>query len=215
MRQIERLQLKMQEIRNNMRLNSKKFGMQHKSLEKEISAIHTQVKLLREKMRRFQANQRERRISLSRDSAAALESLREKFHLAERILTLGELLRHKETEREKIEPFETLDEETRTMEDEINQSKDANTTAVHGEMHPLSNFHRKFNKALSEKLLVERERKRLLNENEQLMKLLEKTQNGLVVNDIVLTNSNPLFVVNGRHGIQSSIKQEHELVKRP
>ena len=101
------------------------------------------------------------------------------------------------------------------MEDEINQSKDADTIAVRGEIHPLSNFHRKFNKALSEKLLVERERKRLLNENEQLMKLLEKTQNGLVVNDIVLTSPNPLFVVNGRHGVHTSIEQEHELVKRP
>jgi len=40
--------------------------------------------------------------------------------------------------------------------------------------HALGNFHKKYNAALAEKLTVENERRRLRDENEQLMGLLKQ-----------------------------------------
>ena len=74
-------------------------------------------------------------------------------------------------------------------------------TTVLDDPHALRNFHRKYNKALSEKLVVENERNRLRAEKDQLMLLLKQVQDGLVVNDEVLAKSNPLFVVNGRSSV--------------
>jgi len=53
-RGIERLQLQMQEIRNNMQLAARKFEDQRELLTSEKSTIQQQVSELRDKMRRFQ-----------------------------------------------------------------------------------------------------------------------------------------------------------------
>ena len=168
-RQIERLQLQMQEIRNNMRLNGRKSEAQRQLLEQEKSTVQVQVTELREKMRTFQADQRSRRTHLAQRSDAAIMTLKEKCDLARRILALGDLTRNKETEREKIQPFYILREETDAMEQQIRESGEVDASRLQEAQHPLSNFHRKYNKALSEKLVVERERNRLVQENQQLM----------------------------------------------
>ena len=92
-RQIERLQLQMQEIRNNMRLNGRKSEAQRQLLEQEKSTVQVQVTELREKMRTFQADQRSRRTHLAQRSDAAIMTLKEKCDLARRILALGDLTR--------------------------------------------------------------------------------------------------------------------------
>ena len=115
-RQIERLQLQMQEIRNSMRLNGHKSEAQRQLLEQEKSTVQVQVTELREKMRTFQADQRSRRTHLAQRSDAAIMTLKEKCDLARRILALGDLTRNKETEREKIQPFYILSEESEAME---------------------------------------------------------------------------------------------------
>jgi hypothetical protein len=55
-RGIERLQLQMQEIRNNMQLAARKFEDQRELLTSEKSTIQQQVSELRDKMRRFQVS---------------------------------------------------------------------------------------------------------------------------------------------------------------
>ena len=169
MRQIERLQLQMKDIRNNMRLNGRKFEKQRRLLEHEKSSVQEDVTKKREEMRAFQAEQRFRRGDLAQRSDLAITALQKKLDLAQRIITLGELTRRKETEREKIQPFYILKEETDAMEQQIRESDEVDEAQFVEAKHPLSNFHRKFNTALSEKLVVERERDRLKQENDQLV----------------------------------------------
>ena len=48
---------------------------------------------------------------------------------------------------------------------------------------------------MAEKLIVERERSRLQKENEDLKRVLKQVQDGMIVNDEVMRQSNPLLVV--------------------
>jgi len=202
-RLIERLQVQMQEVRNNMHLSGRKFEEQRTLLSTEKAAIQEQVSDLREKMRKFQSEQRSRRGSLAKCADQSKEALETQIKLGERILGLGEMARKKETEREKVQPFKALSTESDQMDHEVRAAGEVEPSNILEDKHPLANFHVKFNKALADKLVVENERNRLASENEQLMSLLKQVQDGLVVNDEVLGRANPLFVLNGRSSLQA------------
>jgi len=149
-------------------------------------------------MRKFQGGQRARRAALALSADKAKKILEEHIQLAERILGLGEMARKKETEREKVQPFLVLSEESDIMEKEVAEAGEVDPSNIVEQKHPLANFHKKYNRALAEKLVIENERDRLRRENDHLMSVLKEVQDGLVVNDEVLNKNNPLFVVNGR-----------------
>jgi hypothetical protein len=60
------------------------------------------------------------------------------------------------------------------------------------------NFHRKYNKALLDTMAIDKEKQRLTEENAQLQDLITQFINGTRVSDAILSDDNPLFVVNGR-----------------
>ena len=60
------------------------------------------------------------------------------------------------------------------------------------------NFHRKYNKALLDTIAIDKEKQRLTEENAQLQDLITQFINGTRVSDAILSDDNPLFVVNGR-----------------
>lgn len=63
----------------------------------------------------------------------------------------------------------------------------------------LDQFWKKYNKALLDKLAIERERSRLRSENESLKEVLKQYIDGVTVNEEVMNKEgNPLFVINGR-----------------
>lgn len=69
----------------------------------------------------------------------------------------------------------------------------------------LWNFHRKYNKALLETIAVEKEKKRLEEENNQLQDLITQFIDGTKVSDEILSSDNPLFVVNGRANLNQAL----------
>ena len=69
------------------------------------------------------------------------------------------------------------------------------------EWHTLDLFYKKYNRALLDKLIKERERDRLLQENEDLQSILKQYLDGISVNEDVLNRANPLLVVNDRLGL--------------
>jgi hypothetical protein len=71
--------------------------------------------------------------------------------LAERILALGEMARKKETEREKVQPFLVLSEESDMMEKEVAQAGEVDPGSITDQKHPLANFHKKFNRVFLKK----------------------------------------------------------------
>jgi hypothetical protein len=76
-------------------------------------------------------------------------------------------------------------------------------TLESGELDALDLFWRRLNRALLDKLLMERRREALAAENAQLKAVLSQYLDGLTVGDATLgaPEGNPLLVVNGRTGI--------------
>jgi hypothetical protein len=62
----------------------------------------------------------------------------------------------------------------------------------------LSNYYRKYNHVLMDTISIEKERERLSQENAQLQDLIQQFISGTKLEETVLDDANPLFVVNGR-----------------
>lgn len=66
----------------------------------------------------------------------------------------------------------------------------------------LDNFWNHYNKALVDKLSLEKERKMLSLENNQLRIILKQYLEGISVNEEVMNHTNPLLIVNNRTNVR-------------
>jgi hypothetical protein len=87
------------------------------------------------------------------------------------------------------------------------ESKLMRDTVESGELDALDLFWRRYNKALMEQLVLERRRGALAAENAQLKEMLSQCLEGAGISDSALARAdgNPLFVVNGRTGINPAV----------
>ena len=69
----------------------------------------------------------------------------------------------------------------------------------------LDNFHKRYNRALLDKIAVQREKDRLERENADLQAILKQYLDGISVNEDVMTAPNPLLVVNGRVNLNAPL----------
>ncbi len=66
----------------------------------------------------------------------------------------------------------------------------------------LENFWKRYNKVLLDKVSLDKEKQMLSTENAQLRLLLKQYLDGISVNNEVLLNTNPLFIVNNRTNVR-------------
>lgn len=70
------------------------------------------------------------------------------------------------------------------------------------EFTSLENFWKRFNKVTLDKLALDKEKQTLVHENTQLRSLLKQYLDGISVNDEILSQVNPLLVVNNRTNVK-------------
>lgn len=70
------------------------------------------------------------------------------------------------------------------------------------EFTSLENFWKRFNKVTLDKLALDKEKQTLVQENTQLRSLLKQYLDGISVNDEILSQVNPLLVVNNRTNVK-------------
>lgn len=68
----------------------------------------------------------------------------------------------------------------------------------------LSNFYRRYNKVLLDSIAIDKEKERLRLENAQLQDLVQQFIDGTQLSETVLSEDNPLFVVNGRANLNNA-----------
>merc|ERR1719321_1031947 len=136
-----------------------------------------------------------------------IKSLNDQLGLAEKIIETSELCRKFETEREKVLPFYLsrdllnefeegeLDFGDEDLKEEIRKEL---TDMGIDEWTYLDNFSKRYNKVKLDHLAIEQEKQRLQRENAQLRSILKQFLDGVSVNEDVLSQPNPLLVVNGR-----------------
>ena len=78
----------------------------------------------------------------------------------------------------------------------------APTPQIMHEYVSLENFWKRYNKVLLDKVALDKEKSTLLEENKQLRTVLKQYLDGISVNDEILSQVNPLFVVNQRTNVQ-------------
>ncbi|KAK2556161.1 Dynein regulatory complex subunit 2 [Acropora cervicornis] len=120
----------------------------------------------------------------------------------ERILKVAEMCRKLETETEKVLPFYASSLTPEEDEDILH------------EYSALENFWKRYNKVLLDKLALDKEKHTLLQENQQLRAVLKQYLDGISVNDEILSQYNPLFIVNSKTNVRLAVPVTDPRVKR-
>merc|ERR1719277_2670769 len=174
-------------------------------IEKKNIADHFQE--LKAKMNNFRSEEKKRLADLTQNARNCIKSLKDQLSLAERILKTAQLCRKFETEREKVLPFYLSCEVVQEFEegnfdfgdDDLREEIKKEITDVGiDEWTYLDMFFKRFNKVKLDHLAIEQEGKRLVKENLQLRSILKQFLDGVSVNEEVLSQANPLLVVNGK-----------------
>merc|ERR1711977_15260 len=183
-------------------------------IEQDHIAKHFQE--LKAKMNRFRNEEKKRLTDLTQNARGCIKNLKDQLSLAEKILKTAELCRKFETEREKVLPFylsrEVEVEELQFDDDDLKEEiKESLADTGIDEWTYLDTFFKRFNKVKLDHLAIEKERQRLEKENVQLRSILKQFLDGVSVNEDVLSQPNPLLVVNGKVNLNHiPVKRAHE-----
>merc|ERR1711862_1063281 len=162
---------------------------------------------LKAKMNRFRNEEKKRLTDLTQNARGCIKNLKDQLGLAEKILKTAELCRKFETEREKVFPFyisrdlltEFEDGDFDFGDEDLKEEiKKELTDDGIDEWTYLDLFFKRFNKVKLDYLAIEQEGTRLNKENLQLRSILKQFLDGVSVNEDVLSQPNPLLVVNGK-----------------
>lgn len=208
MRKLQRIQDKIAQLKAKMSQNSRECEERNRILKEEREAIAVCFHQLKDQMNKFREQERSRLTTMTLQSNAAIKELKRKKETGERILKLAEMCRKAETEEEKVLPFyaSSLDEVDQRELFEANQEKPSEPLAeLISEYASLENFWKRYNKVLLDKLALDKENSALLTENNQLRSVLKQYLDGISVNEEILSQTNPLFIVNNKTNLKLSV----------
>merc|ERR1712113_545523 len=217
LRQGERMTAAIQTCKQKIQQNKQECEMRNAQLRTEKDHIAKHFQELKGKMNHFRTAEKKRLADLTLNARNCMNSLKDQLGLAEKILKTAELCRKFETEREKVLPFylsrdlltEFEEGELEFGDEDVKEEIRKELTDVGiDEWTYLDNFFKRFNKVKLDHLAIEQEGKRLNKENVQLRSILKQFLDGVSVNEDVLSQPNPLLVVNGE------VNLNHVPVKR-
>lgn len=216
LRQVERMQSQITHWKTKIQQNQQECKDRNQQLRTEKDHIARHFQELKAKMNRFRAEQHKRLTDLTQNARNCIQSLGDQLAVAEKIMKTAELCRKFETEREKVLPFylsrevdvDELQFDDEDLKQEIKES--VGDTGI-DEWTYLDTFFKRFNKVKLDQLAIEKERQRLQDENVQLRSILKQFLDGVSVNEDVLSQANPLLVVNGKVNLNHiPVKRNHE-----
>lgn len=208
MRKLQRITDQIGILKGKMAANSKENESRNKDLREEREAMSSHFHELKGQMNKLREGERERLTKLTLDSNAAIKELKRKTDKGERILRLAEMCRKLETEEEKVLPFyasSLTQEEEEDVAAAVAEPPGEKLANVMYQYKSLENFWKRYNKVLLDKLALDKEKDTLARENQQLRTLLKQYLDGISVNDEILSQVNPLFVVNHKTNVKMNV----------
>ncbi|KAI9142467.1 hypothetical protein BKA69DRAFT_1037786 [Paraphysoderma sedebokerense] len=199
MKKLSKLQETISSLKSKLSQISRDFEADTFNLRKEREQLSTQFRNLKKKMNNCRELKRKKLTELTVLSDRAVKELNEKVDLAERIIKLAEMNKKLESEREIVQPFGDVKQDE---ENEPERLPSPPSDILPPEFAPLAQFYRRYNNALLDKLAMESERSKLLEENQRLKAALKSYLEGISVNEDVLRKDNPLLVVNGKTNVR-------------
>jgi chromosome segregation ATPase len=201
MKRLVKLQENIAHLKAKLSNNSKDYEERNRGLREEKEAIQTHFQAMKRRMNTFREEERRRLTELTVCTSNVLKKLDAKVVQAERIIKLAEMNSKLETEEEKILPFYEQANVTVHVDDgghDRDRLEDSPDIEMPREFDPMDQFSKRYNKVLLDRMALEQKRAVLREENEHLRSILKQYLDGLTVNEQVLADLNPLFVINGQ-----------------
>ncbi|XP_061272251.1 dynein regulatory complex subunit 2 [Bos javanicus] len=204
MKKIQKLQDSIIIFKGKILVHSRESEEQNQDIREDKELVLVQLRKLKAQRTQARGIAQENLVKLTLESSATLKALREIVDKGEKILKLAEICRKFETEEEKVLPFYSSvltpkeQEEIETMDlEEFNEELGKVIMDYKG----MENFWKRYNKVKLEQLSLRHRRAQLLEINEKLREMLRQYLDGISVSDEVLSQLNPLFIVNHRSNL--------------
>merc|ERR1711865_1292898 len=223
LRQVERMQASIHHWKLKIAQNKQECEDRNQQLRTEKDHIAKHFQELKAKMNHFRTEEKKRLADLTLNARNCTNSLHEQLGLAEKIIKTSELCRKFETEREKVLPFYlSRDLLSEFEEGDLNFGDEDLKEEIRKELTDvgidewtyLDTFFKRFNKVKLDHLAIDQEQGRLNKENLQLRSILKQFLDGVSVNEDVMSQPNPLLVINGKVNLNHvPVKRIHD--KKP
>ncbi|XP_023579295.1 coiled-coil domain-containing protein 65 isoform X2 [Octodon degus] len=204
MKKIQKLQEAIAVSKGKILLHGRESEDQNQYVRNDKELVLIQLRKLKAQRTQARGRAQENLVKLTQDSTATLKALRKVVEKGERILKLAEICRKFETEEEKVLPFYssvlTPEEQEFEMQDG-GEEPTRELAEVMADYRGMENFWKRYNKVKLEQLSLQHRRTQLLDINRKLRELLKQYLDGISVSDEVLSQLNPLFIVNHRSNL--------------
>ncbi|XP_012508920.1 PREDICTED: coiled-coil domain-containing protein 65 [Propithecus coquereli] len=203
MRKIQKLQDAIIILRGKIMIHSRDSEDQNQYICNDKELVLVQLRKLKAQRTQARAVSQENLVKLTLESNATLKALRKIVDKGEKILKLAEICRKFETEEEKVLPFYSSVLTPKEQEGiETNRGELTDELAkVMMDYIGMENFWKRYNKVKLEQLSLQHRRAQLLEINGKLREMLKQYLDGISVSDEVLSQLNPLFIVNHRSNL--------------
>ncbi|XP_003476111.1 dynein regulatory complex subunit 2 isoform X1 [Cavia porcellus] len=204
MKKIQKLQEAIAVLKGKIMLHSRESEDQNQYIRNDKDLILIQLRKLKAQRTQAREISQENLVKLTRESNATLKALKKVVDKGEKILKLAEICRKFETEEEKVLPFYssvlTLEEQETEMQ-EGDEELTKELAQVMADYRGMENFWKRYNKVKLEQLSLQHRQAQLLEINRKLREMLKQYLDGISVSDEVLSQLNPLFIVNHRSNL--------------
>ncbi|XP_025333260.1 dynein regulatory complex subunit 2 [Canis lupus dingo] len=204
MKKIQRLQDAIIILKNKILVHSRESEDQNQYIRKDKELILAQLRKLKAQRTQARELSQENLVKLTVESNAALKALRKIVDKGEKILKLAEICRKFETEEEKVLPFYSsvlTPEEQEKIEEIYPEELTEELAKVIVNYTGMENFWKRYNKVKLEQLSLQYRHAQLLEINGKLREMLKQYLDGISVSDKVLSQLNPLFIINHRSNL--------------
>ena len=195
-KKVEKNNEELKQLKVKIKQNNEDWDLKNQSLKNEKEKIMKSYRILKDKLIAFRNNQREKLKKLVKNSWDCETKLKSYIKLAEKILKLAEISRRLEIEKEKILPYY----ENSDIEQNENNAVDEKLDPILGvdpvlyeEVEALQNFWKRYNKVKLDVIAIKQQRAMVEKNNEILKNYLQQYYDGFKVNNVVMTNENPLL----------------------
>ncbi|KAL7989760.1 hypothetical protein Chor_012426 [Crotalus horridus] len=185
MKKLQKMQDLIITLKNKIVIQARESEEQNRRVRDEKEVVLKQLQKLKSQMNRARAKARSNLAKLTKESKI--------------ILRLAEMCRRLESEEEKVVPFysSSLNWEEQKAVDKLALEKPVESLAqMMLNYVGLERFWQRYNKVRLEQLSLERTKDVLMQDNFKLRHLLKQYLDGISVNDEVLSQVNPLMIIN-------------------
>ncbi|XP_072265454.1 dynein regulatory complex subunit 2 [Pyxicephalus adspersus] len=208
MKKLQKIQDSINSLRNKISVHARDGEEQNRRLREDKEVVHKQFQKLKQQLNQARAAEHSHLTTLTIQSNATLKELQRVIDKGEQILRLAEMCRKLETEEEKVLPFypsSLSDAEKKEAERASMEKPSEQLALLMQDYTALDQFWKRYNKVQLERWALEREKTVLSQDNQKLRILLKQYLDGISVSDEVLSQQNPLLILNNRSSLQQKV----------